>query len=74
MNKGTLDLFDLKRIQISHNKKELIKLGEKLQQKVSSDDLATFVPVHRDPLALISLTESKMIEELLGPAPSADGR
>lgn len=65
MNKGTLDLFDLKRIQISHNKKELIKLGEKLQQKVSSDDLATFVPVHRDPLALISLTESKMIKELL---------
>lgn len=64
MNK-MLDLFDLKRIQVSHNKKDLIKIGEKLQEKVTSDDISTYIPVHRDPLALIKMTESKMIQELL---------
>lgn len=64
MNK-LLDLFDLKRIEVSHNKEELIKIGENIQQKVNSDDLATYVPVHRDPLSLIQMTESNMIKELL---------
>lgn len=60
-----LDIFDLKRVKINHTKDELERAGKHRQKEISSEKLATFVPVHRDPVAAIHQTESKMIPELL---------
>ena len=65
MNEQSLDLFDLKRIKINHTKAELEQMGKQRLKDVSSKELATFVPVKRDPVAAISQTEAKMIPELL---------
>lgn len=65
MSELKLDIFDLKRLQFHKSKKELEEAGKYQQKKVSSQQLATFVPVDRDPVAAIKMTESKMIPELL---------
>ncbi|WP_242362125.1 DUF2252 domain-containing protein [Limosilactobacillus antri] len=65
MTTPSLDIFDLKQLQLHQSKQELEQTGRKLQQETSSQDLSTFVPVKRDPVAAIMMTESKMIPELL---------
>lgn len=60
-----LDIFDLKKIQVNHTKKEFIKMGEAAQSRINSKEIATYHPVDRDPLQYIHFTESKMIQELL---------
>lgn len=65
MDQQRLDIFDLKRIKINKSKAELEQAGKQLQKEVSSEELSTFVPVHRDPVAAIEQTEAKMIPELL---------
>ena len=65
MTNPNLDIFDLKRLQLHQSKQELERTGRNIQQKVTSQDLSTFVPVDRDPVAAIQMTESKMIPELL---------
>ena len=60
-----LDIFDLKRIKINKSKAELEQAGKQHQKEVPSEELSTFVPVHRDPVAAIKQTEAKMIPELL---------
>lgn len=65
MSELQLDIFDLKKLQLDKSKKELEETGQKRQAQVTSQQLATFVPVNRDPVAAIKMTESKMIPELL---------
>ncbi|MCI1974571.1 MAG: DUF2252 domain-containing protein [Limosilactobacillus sp.] len=65
IDSGKLDIFDLKKIKINRTAKELEDAGKESQSKVSSAQLAAFIPVHRDPVAAIQKTESKMIQELL---------
>lgn len=65
MSELQLDIFDLKKLQLDKSKKELEETGRKRQAQVTSQQLATFVPVDRDPVAAIKMTESKMIPELL---------
>lgn len=65
MTNPNLDIFDLKRLQLHQSKQELERTGRNIQQKVTSQDLSTFVPVDRDPVVAIQMTESKMIPELL---------
>lgn len=65
MSKLKLDIFDLKRLQLNKSKQELMTAGQERQAAVSSQQLATFIPVDRDPVAAIKMTESKMIPELL---------
>lgn len=62
---GKLDIFDLKKIRINRTSEELVNAGKEKRAKVSSQQLAEFVPVHRDAVAAIKQTESKMIQELL---------
>lgn len=65
MSELKLDIFDLKQLQFHKSKKELEDTGKYQQTVVSSQQLANFVPVDRDPVAAIKMTESKMIPELL---------
>lgn len=65
LDSGKLDIFDLKKIKINRTATELEEAGKVQQSKVSSQQLATFIPVHRDAVAAIKKTESKMIQELL---------
>lgn len=65
LDSGKLDIFDLKKIKINRTAKELEEAGKEMRTKVSSEQLAEFVPVHRDAVAAIKKTESKMIQELL---------
>lgn len=65
MSELKLDIFDLKQLQFHKSKKELEETGKYQQTVVSSQQLANFVPVDRDPVAAIKMTESKMIPELL---------
>lgn len=60
-----LDIFDLKKLKINRSAKELEEAGREHQAKVSSEQLAEFIPVHRDAVTAIQTTESKMIQELL---------
>ena len=60
-----LDIFDLKKIKINRTAKELEDAGKQQQTKVTSDELAEFIPVKRDAVKAIKATESKMIQELL---------
>lgn len=60
-----LDIFNLRRIQLSQTKDQLIKMGEERQQQLPSSALAAFHQVDRDPVEAIKKTESKMIKELL---------
>lgn len=55
MTNPNLDIFDLKRLQLHQSKQELERTGRNIQQKVTSQDLSTFVPVDRDPVAAIHL-------------------
>lgn len=48
-----LDIFDLKKIKINRTAKELEEAGKEKRAKVSSEQLAKFIPVHRDPVAAI---------------------
>ena len=48
MTNPNLDIFDLKRLQLHQSKQELERTGRNIQQKVTSQDLSTFVPVDRD--------------------------
>lgn len=63
-----LDIFDLKKIKINRTAKELEDAGKQQQAKVTSDELAEFIPVKRDAVKAIKATESKMIQELLPPS------
>ena len=65
INSGKLDIFDLKKIKINRTAKELEEAGKEKRAKVSCEKLAEFIPVHRDPIAAIKKTESKMVQELL---------
>lgn len=65
MDQQRLDIFDLKKIKINKSKAELEQVGKQRQKEVSSQELSTFVPVNRDPVAAIEHTEAKMIPELL---------
>lgn len=65
MDQQRLDIFDLKKIKINKSKAELEQTGKQRQKAVTSAELSTFVPVHRDPVADIEQTEAKMIPELL---------
>ena len=60
-----LDIFDLKKIKINRTAKELEEAGKEKRAKVSSEQLAKFIPVYRDPVAAIKKTESRMVQELL---------
>lgn len=60
-----LDIFDLRRIQINKTKAELENTGKQQQKQVTSEMISTFIPVDRDPIKSILLTESNMIPELL---------
>lgn len=60
-----LDIFDLRKIQVNKTKTELERTGKKQQKEISSELISTFVPVDRDPVKSILLTESNMIPELL---------
>ena len=60
-----LDIFDLRKIQINKTKAELENNGKRQQKEVSSDMLGTFMPVDRDPVKIIQITEANMIPELL---------
>ena len=53
MSKLKLDIFDLKRLQLNKSKQELMTAGQERQAAVSSQQLATFIPVVRDPVAAI---------------------
>lgn len=65
MFNAPLDIFDLKKIDLNKSKRDLIAAGQNRQAQISSQQLATFVPVNRDPVAAINATEAKMIPELL---------
>lgn len=65
MEDNQLDIFNLKAVQISRTRDELIQAGEQRQQEVPSDQLGEYVPVHRDPVKAIQRTEANMIKELL---------
>ncbi|WP_295731020.1 DUF2252 domain-containing protein [uncultured Limosilactobacillus sp.] len=60
-----LDIFDLKAVQITKSKHELIQLGQHRQAILASTKLGEYVPVHRDPIKAIQKTEDNMIPELL---------
>lgn len=65
MPERNLDIFNLKNIQVTRSKEQLIEQGIKHQQEVPSSDLIAFHKVDRDPVAAIQRTESNMIKELL---------
>ena len=65
MDKQRLDIFDLKKIKINKSKAELEQAGKQRQKEVTSADLSTIVPVHRDPDTDNKQTEANMIPELL---------
>lgn len=60
-----LDVFDLKKIQVNATKAELETDGKLQRRHVPVEKLGEYVPVQRDPINLIKLTEAKMIPELL---------
>lgn len=60
-----LDIFDLQKIQVNNTKTELENTGKKQQKEVTSEMLGTFIPVDRDPVKTILITEANMIPELL---------
>ncbi len=60
-----LDVFDLKKIQVNATKAELETDGKLQRRQVPVEKLGEYVPVQRDPINLIKLTEAKMIPELL---------
>lgn len=60
-----LDIFNLSQITVSRSKKELKLQGEHQRHLVSPLLLGDYVPVHRDPVELIKMTEANMIPELL---------
>ena len=60
-----LDIFKLSQVTIRRSKKELKQQGEHQCHLVSPLLLGDYVPVDRDPVELIKMTESNMISELL---------
>ena len=60
-----LDIFDLKKIQINKTKAELENAGKQRQKDITSEMLGTFIPVNRNPVRTIQITEANMIRELL---------
>jgi uncharacterized protein (DUF2252 family) len=60
-----LDIFDLRKIQVNKTKAELENTGKQQRKRITSEMLSTFIPVDRDPIKSIQLTESNMIPELL---------
>ncbi|MBB1078756.1 DUF2252 domain-containing protein [Limosilactobacillus sp. STM2_1] len=60
-----LDIFDLRKIQVTQTKSELENMGKRQQKEITSDMLGTFVAVDRDPVKTIQITEANMITELL---------
>lgn len=60
-----LDVFDLKKIQVNATKDELKNEGKQQRHQVPVEALGEYVPVDRDAINLIKLTEAKMIPELL---------
>lgn len=60
-----LDIFKLSQVTIRRSKKELKKQGEHQCHLISPLLLGDYVPVDRDPVELIKMTEANMIPELL---------
>lgn len=60
-----LDIFKLSQVTIRRSKKELKQQGEHQCHLVSPLLLGDYVPVDRDPVELIKMTEANMISELL---------
>lgn len=65
MAQQKLDLFDLKTVQVTQSKADLIKRGVERQAVVPSAKLGTYVQVDRNPVKAIRKTEANMIKELL---------
>lgn len=60
-----LNIFNLQELRVTKSQAELVDRGKRLQKKFPVAKLAEYVPVDRDPLALINSTESRMIPALL---------